>query len=275
MVLVVMVLSPWFWGCGNDSASDAETSQAEVIFRSKDGKVLTVEDLDQATGNYDFEIVGGGDYEISVEANRLHQQGRQLGAAGKYEESSDCFLKAHQLAPKWPYPLYDLAYNYLLKEDFEKAREYYTKTVELAPRGFFTAITALDTLEREAAGDLPERTYLSYLSLEWVEEGEQKSQMVKLLTEKYPDFAPGWKEYALLCEAPADSLAAIEKGLTADPDAETEGILLLNKAMTLNEMGQHAEAVDILGNLAVDPSTTFGNEQLAKQMLRRIIVEGD
>ena len=69
------------------------------------------------------------------------------------------------------------------------------------------------------------------------------------------------------CEDPAETLAAIEKGLAAKPDRETQGILLINKALALNEQGEADTAKSILGNLALNPETTFGNEHLAKQTL--------
>jgi hypothetical protein len=66
---------------------------------------------------------------------------------------------------------------------------------------------------------------------------------------------------------PADKLSAIEKGLAAKPDRETEGILLINKALALNEQGDTETATAILGSLALDPRATFASEHLAKQTL--------
>ena len=63
----------------------------------------------------------------------------------------------------WPFPLYDIAYTYLLMQDFPNAELHYRKVLGLAPRGFFTAITALDTLAREQAGEFPEGIYLAYM----------------------------------------------------------------------------------------------------------------
>ena len=72
-----------------------------------------------------------------------------------------------------------MAYTFLLMKDADNARKYYRKTVELAPRGFFTAITALDTLEREQKGDLQAGTYLEYLSLEWLDDPGKKAELVR------------------------------------------------------------------------------------------------
>jgi hypothetical protein len=55
--------------------------------------------------------------------------------------------------------------------------------------------------------------------------------------------------------------------LAAEPDAETKGMLLINKALTLDRQGHHDEAVKLLGQLALDPKSTVGTEQLGKATL--------
>ena len=62
-------------------------------------------------------------------------------------------------------------------------------------------------------------------------------------------------------------LDAIEKGLTANPDAETRGTLLINKALTLHGQGDQQSARAILNDLVVDPTATLNSEALAKQLL--------
>lgn len=205
--------------------------------------------------------------DIPDKANELHQQARELGASGEYTQAIELFAQAHALAPNWPYPMYDMAFTYLLMQDFDKARECYDETVKMSPRGFFTAITAFDTLNREADGDLPQGTYAAYIALEWMNNSNQKAKGVASLVDQLPQFAPAWKEYALLCEDPTKKLTAIEHGLAANPDAETKGILLLNKAFTFKEQGKTKAAIAILTELAHAPDTTFSNEHLAKHAL--------
>ncbi len=160
-----------------------------------------------------------------------------------------------------------MAYTYLLMKDSEKARTHYRKTVELSPRGFFTAITAVDALDREAKGDLPVGTYRAYLALESMEDDETRSNAVRQLVKRAPSFAPAWKELAVQSKTEAEKLAAIEKGLAARPDAETKGILLINKALIMDQRGDHDVAVRSLGDLALDPASTYGTEHLAKASL--------
>jgi tetratricopeptide (TPR) repeat protein len=161
-----------------------------------------------------------------------------------------------------------MAYTYMLKKDFDSARRYYAKTMELSPRGYFTAITALDTLTREKNGDLPAGTYLAYVSLEWIDNPEKKAGAVRELVKSVPQFAPGWKELASnLPSGDPNLLATIEKGLAANPDAETKGILQINKALVLNGQGNHEDAIRLLGELALDPKSTYATEQTAKASL--------
>jgi tetratricopeptide (TPR) repeat protein len=179
-----------------------------------------MEDLRGATGTYRWEVVGN--WEVPVEAESLHEQARQAGAAGDYTKALALLRRASVLAPGWPYPIYDMAYTFLLMKNADNARKYYRKTVELAPRGFFTAITALDTLERERKGDLQAGTYLAYLSLEWTDDQGTRAELLRKMVATVPRFAPAWKDLAAILDNDTQRLAAIQRGLTADPDPETE-----------------------------------------------------
>lgn len=50
--------------------------------------------------------------------------------------------------------------------------------------------------------------------------------------------------------------------------ADTKGILLINKAIILNENGNREEARQLLGHLIFSDNTTVGNIELAKFTLR-------
>ena len=191
-------------------------------------------------------------------------------AEASHETTITLLTKASQLAPDWPYPVYDRAFTHLLMKNGDAARADYQRTVDLAPRGFFTAITALDTLTREQNGDLPGGTYLAYISLEWIDDRAKKTQLVRALVEKFPRFAPAWKELALLTDDRSERLAAIDKGLAAAPDPETKGMLIINKASVLEEAGERDAAIRLLGELCLDPAATLGTEALAKSMLAGI-----
>jgi tetratricopeptide (TPR) repeat protein len=242
--------------------------ESMIVFRGADGRTLTLEELRGVTGTIRFEIVGRT--AVPPEAEFLHQQAREAGGAGNYEKALTLLQRASDRAPRWPYPVYDMAYTYLLMKDFANARTYYRKTVELAPRGFFIAITALDSLTREELGELPAGTYLAYLSLEWMDDAQNKAEAVRQLVKRVPAFAPGWKELANLADDDAERLSAIEKGLAASPDAETRGILQINKALILDRKGDHEGAISLLGELALDLASTSATEHMAKVTLAHI-----
>ncbi|MDB5335296.1 MAG: hypothetical protein JWN70_915 [Planctomycetaceae bacterium] len=267
--LIITCLVSFAAGCNDKESRNAAKPEARVVFRSVDGRELTLADLAGAEGTFEYEIRDA--VQIPAEAESLHQKARRLGASGDYDAAINALIDAQSLAPQWPYPFYDMAFTSLLKKDFAQAREDYRRTVDLAPRGFFTAITACDALDREAKGELPEGTYAAFVALEWLSDSAEKRRVISQLTVKLPTFAPVWKEHALLCDGIADKRAAIEKGLAANPDRETKGILLINKALALNEQGDVEIAKTILGNLALDPNTTFANEHLAKQTLAFIV----
>jgi len=245
---------------GSESGS-AET----VILRSADGRTLTTEDLRGATGTFRYEISGG--YNVPAEADSLHQQAREAGQRGDHKKAIALLDRASQLAPRWPYPVYDKAYEYLLMKDFSTARIYYQKTLELAPRGFFTAITAVDALTREQNGELPVGTYLAYVSLESINKPTEKAEAVRVLVKRVPELAPAWKELVFVTDDDSEKLAIVEKGLAAHPDPETKGMLQINKALIMNRTGNHDAAIRLLGELALDPNSTFATEHFAKSAL--------
>ena len=263
--LAVFVLSA---GCVQGDA-DKGTETEMIVFRSADGRVLTLDDLQEADGTIQYEILGS--YDVPEEALELRRRAREAGSNGDFDGSLTLLNKASELAPEWPYPIYDRAFTRLLMQDFDSARADYQHVVDLASRGFFTAITALNTLNREKRGELPVGTYLSYVSLEWIDDPLERGKAIQNMVDSVPNFAPAWKELANIAERDNDQLAAIERGLAASPDAQTEGVLLVNKALALNRSGNHESAVRILGELALDPDSPSDVERIAKLSLAQIL----
>ena len=241
----------------------------QVILRDEAGRELTWADLKGVSGKVNYEIVGGAP--IPPEANRLHQQGRRFGQEGKYDEALKLFEQAHRLAPDWPYPLYDAAFTYLNQGDYARAMEYYARVNEMAPRGFFTAKTALDTLQREQAGIAREGTYRILLQLEWMQDPAAKREILEQILEHTPQLPMAWQKLASLLDDDEASLQAISKGLSYQPDADTRGLLLINKALILYRQGKESEAIEMLGQLALDPDSTLHTEQAAKFALANLL----
>ncbi|WBX77991.1 hypothetical protein PG911_06970 [Tenacibaculum ovolyticum] len=67
-----------------------------------------------------------------------------------------------------------------------------------------------------------------------------------------------------------ERLAAIEKGLEQNADVETKGILLINKALVINEKGNFKEAAELLTSVIFDLNATLGNIEMAKFVLNNI-----
>jgi tetratricopeptide (TPR) repeat protein len=261
---------PFLILCSCQTATTKTNSgQDDIIFKDNSGHSLTKTDLANVTGQVNYEIVSN--QIIDATAKALHNEAREFGQAGKYDSSIAKLEQAIKIQPAWAYPTYDLAYTYLLKGDFDNALKFYKKTDELEPKGFFTAKTALYSLEGEQSGKFPRGLYTTYMQIEWSDDTNKKLEIAKTITQKVPGFAPAWKELANLLNDKTERLKAIEQGLSKNPDADTKGILLINKAVILNENGKKEEAKQLLGNLIFSPDVTTGNIELAKFTLKSII----
>jgi tetratricopeptide (TPR) repeat protein len=203
---------------------------------------------------------------ISDEAKALHQEGRKAGAAGDTARALELFVQAHQLAPQWPYPPYDMAFTYLLNDDIESAEIWYALVDELEPRGFFTAKTFLAMVRCERRGELPSGFVKAFAMLEWLPEAQQRAMLQRIVV-RFPGVAPAWKQLATLTTDEDARLEALDRGLAADPDDETYGMLVLNKALVLRHRGKFQEARWLLENLLADPRCTQAVEALAKMSL--------
>jgi tetratricopeptide (TPR) repeat protein len=269
LILTIVI----FGACNNSSESTSKNStnmDTEIIFSDSLGNKISKDELKSATGSFNYEIYGQEG--VSDEAKSLHNKARQYGQSGDYNKSIELLLKAQELAPSWPYPYYDLAFTYLLQDDYENALKFYRKTDELAPKGFYTSKTALYTLEKESEGKFKKGLYKMYLSLEWINDPKEKLEMATLLVKNFPDYAPAWKEYANLLEG-TERESAINKGLELESDAETKGMLLINSALILNNKGEIGKAKEILGEIIFDTNSTFGNIEMGKFVLKSITEE--
>jgi tetratricopeptide (TPR) repeat protein len=243
-------------------------SAARLVFRDASGRELTMHDLEGVSGTVNWELVGGD--AVPAAARRLHEQARGAGERGDYDRAIALLEQARAAAPAWPYPVYDEAYTYELKDDPAKAESLYAEVDRLAPRGFFTAKTSLDCLRREHGGALPAGLCKAYAMTEFLRPAEQQAALEALVA-KAPGFAPAWKDLASLAADDGAKLADIEHGLGAAPDDETRGMLLIDKALVLDRRGDHAAAIELLGTLALDPRATLASEALAKATLAQIV----
>ena len=255
--------------CGGEQSFQEKAMGRRLLFRDAAGRELTSDDLQGVSGKVRWEVIGAG--AIPAEATRLHTEAREAGGRGDYLHALNLLEEAHRLAPDWPYPVYDTAFTYLLQGDSAKAEEHYAEVDRMAPRGFFTAKTSLDCLRRERAGVLFPGFCIAFASLEWMDEKAKKKALLEGIVEKYPAFPPAWKELSSLLEDEDARLQAITRGLEHDPDPETKGMLLINRALVLHRRGDRDHAIQILGELSLDPESTLGTEMLAKATLALVI----
>ncbi len=245
-------------------------SNSQIIYKDNAGHIISESDLSQYTGQANYEIMSKKT--VQPAAKQMHEEARALGQSGKYDEAIVKLEEAMKMEPTWAYPVYDLAFTYLLKDDSAKALAYYHQTDKLEPKGFFSVKTAIYTLEGEKAGKFPPGLYLAYVqATEWMKDPAKKLEIIKAITEQIPAYAPAWKELASLTEDSTLRLEAINTGLTKDPDADTKGMLLMNKAILLNDKGEKEAAKKILGDLIFSEDATTGNIELAKFTLKNIM----
>jgi tetratricopeptide (TPR) repeat protein len=248
-----------------------EPTEQQLIFRDEEGRELTWSDLEHFTVVFNDGIPGETEISVSPEAHELHDQGRDLGQRGEFDQAIDCFERAHELAPDWPYPFYDTAFTYLLMGDSEKALDYYGRVDQMSPGGFLTVKAAVDTLLREQAGTVKEGTYLLLVQLEQMNDTQQKKEIVERLLAETPELPFAWQILASLAEDDEEALTAINEGLSYQPDAATRGTLLLNKSLILFHRNNNDEAIEILSRLILDPESTTDTVLRARLSLIDII----
>jgi hypothetical protein len=256
--VAILGLVVCLFGCGKQSDS-------KVVFTTKDGR--EVQDLKKVEdGEVDYKVVGKG--EIPAQAKEMHELGRRYGAEGKFDAALLSFAEASKLAPGWAYPIYDTAYTLLLRGDATNALAKYREVDRMETNGFFTTKTAVWTLEREESGALPRGTYRDYVALEDAE-GNGKIELIEKLAVMAPNYPPVLKEKAIAAKTVTEKLQWIDKGLALEPDAETYGILMLNRAVLLNLQKKTNESKAILNGLTAE-TNTVGTRELAREVLKKI-----
>jgi tetratricopeptide (TPR) repeat protein len=271
--LVLGITAVGLAACGGGSRSaptlEEKPVRTRLLFTDAAGRELTAADLEGVPGQVRWETIGAG--AIPAEASRLHAEAREAGGRDNYPRALDLLEQAHRLAPDWPYPVYDTAFTHLLQGDSAKAEERYAEVDRMVPRGFFTAKTSLDCLRRERAGVLFPGFCQAFATLEWMDDKAKKTALLEGIVEKFPAFPPAWMELSSLLEDEDARLRAITRGLEHDPDPETKGGLLINRALVLHRRGDREGAIKILGELALDPESTLSTEMLAKAILAEVV----
>ena len=257
--------------CGDDknahSAADAAPGSTDTVYSDARGNVLTMADVNSFPVN--IPPPRGLSMNVPPEARQLLQMARQHGGAGEHAEFLNAARRAAEAAPEWPRPWYDMAYSHLQREEYDLAREYFLRVDELAPEGFLYTKSALHTLDREAAGTLPAGFFKDFTGMLQEEDITEREEKLLTLTQLAPNYCPVWNALAEISNDPNQKLAYIERGLTAQCDAETYGMLQLNKAIILSGFNQKDEAVRLLGELLFNKSTTEFVRGMVRSAIRR------
>jgi len=202
-----------------------------------------------------------------TQAVKLHQQGRMSGEVGNFQEALAYFQQARELAPQWPFPLYDTAYTYLLMGDAAKALAAYEQVDKLQPQGFAETKRMVECLRREKAGRIPKGTYRKFIDVMRSRSPEELEQKLKALTKAAPGFYPAWRELIPFGKDLDEQDKLMAKALSLEPDPQSKGELLVYKANLLRRRGKDMEARALLQSLVDDPKSLPSTVTDAKEAL--------
>ena len=138
----------------------------------------------------------------------------------------------------------------------------------MAANGFYSAKTALWTLQKEQIGEYSKGLYLFYVQLEWMEETERMDKLRSILA-KYPDYTPAIKSLQSLIKDPESRLELIERGLGMESDDETYGTLMVNKALLMTFYDKMAEAKQLLENFLQSDRKTLMSNKIAESIFEQ------
>lgn len=241
------------------------TAENDILYQDDKGNTLRMSDLENLSPASVRE-----NREMMQQAVKLQQEARRFIKQTRFDDAIKMLKASNQIEPTWAQPLYDIAYASVQKGDFITALDYYKQVDKLEPKGFFTSKTAIWALEKENIGVFHEGMYKTYLRLGKLTAEEQQGLVANIL-EEYPNYAPAWVNYAGHLKDKKERLAALEKGLASDPDIETKGVLLVNKAFAMSQLGEKDAAIKILGQLMFDENTSKTNQEMARSVIARIV----
>jgi len=234
-----------------------------VLFNEQGGQ-MTWEQFKSYTGRLRWEL--HTDKKVPEQARTLFENGRRAGAKGDYVTAIELFDAAHQNAPGWLYPIYEMASSYLLSGDLAEAEKHYHRVNTLAPYGFFNSPQAEKCLRLERKGEVARGTY-QRLSLLARASRSTALLSVRGILAKTPGYAPGWERLSFFAEDSADIRDAIKKGLAADPDPYTRDMLHLRDAILTHNEGDTDQAIKMLRRQLRAPELTLAAEAQIKVVL--------
>jgi len=232
-----------------------------IVLYDQSGAVLSWAKFQTYSGRLRWELQS--DRPVDTHALDLLKNGRDAAMKGDYANAIDIFEEARRNAPFWEYPVYEIAWAHLLSGDDDAALEYFDRVNAMAPHGFFNSQQASACLAMERDGKVARGTYRRVVQLDRASRSTAL-MVARDLTDRTPGYAAGWERVASLADDSKEALAAIARGLAANPDPFTRDSLNMRKAIVTKEQGKTADAVKMLEKMLEQPDLSMAVEAQIK-----------
>ena len=90
------------------------------------------------------------------------------------------------------------------------------------------------------------------------------------MVQNVPKFAPAWRDLGMLIANPEQAMQAVQNGVAANPDPDTLGTLLVKMSLIFHGRGDEEAALELSGNLALQPTSTCATRCSALHALRHM-----
>jgi len=170
-----------------------------------------------------------------------YDKGWEAGSSGRFDEAIRHFVKAIELAPNEPKPLYQLGYTHYLTSNYSEALVS-LRAADQLQRGYFLAQTYIYLCEAMSRGAISEQAWEAIQSLIWLtDEGGAQSAEALTLSDRviaaHPECPLGhfYRGKALVRSDRSRSETSLRKCLDLEPDETTVIDALIH-------LGSHREA---------------------------------
>jgi len=197
----------------------------------------------------------------------LFEEGMSYGRASNFKKAEGCFRQAIRVAPKEPYPHYELGYTLSLAGRHKEALEEFEATDRLA-RGFFLVQTEAYLSRQFVGGAIGEDVLGMLRALQRLTDtragaGDEAVALSKQVVATAPKCALGhfYLGKALLPSDPMMAEAALQECIELHPDETTAIDAKFHLGLLCRQRGEEQAAFRIWSGIAADyagnPHTRF------------------
>ncbi len=197
----------------------------------------------------------------------LFEEGMSYGRASSFKKAEDCFRQAIRVAPKEPYPHYELGYTLSLVGRHKEALEEFEATDGLA-RGFFLVQTEAYVSKQVLSGAIKEQVVGKLRTLQRLADtrggsGEEAVAVSREVISEAPQCALGhfYLGKALLRSDLVVAEQALQKCIELHPDDTTAIDAKFHLGLLYRQRGEEQLALRIWSGIAADyagnPHTRF------------------